>query len=110
MYGSVLQSTSAPWRTCWGGMPWVMSMISASGAIRLITPWQDPTKSSCRPKSERNVMTTRGSLNAGGGDRRDESVEVVRLGLPNHLDPLASRSAGGLGRDLDRPPSVPGVD
>ena len=32
-----------------------MSMICTSGAIRLITPWQVPTKSSCRPKSVRNV-------------------------------------------------------
>ena len=57
MYGSVLQSTSEPCSTCWGGIPWVMSMISASGAIRFITPWQVPTKSSWSPKSERNVIT-----------------------------------------------------
>src|SRR5438067_10316299 len=107
MYGSVLQSTSAPWRTCWGGMPWVMSMISASGAIRLMTPWQVPTKSSCRPKSERKVMTTRGSLNAGGCDRGDEAVEIVRLSLADHLDPLGPCFSGGLGADRDRRPGNP---
>ena len=42
----VLASTSAPWRTLCGWIPCVMSMISTSGAIRLITPWQVPTKSS----------------------------------------------------------------
>ena len=36
--------------------PWVMSMISTSGAIFLMTPWQVPTKSSARPKSLRKVM------------------------------------------------------
>ena len=46
MYGIVFASTSAPWRICCGGIPCVMSMICASGAIRLITPWQVPTKSS----------------------------------------------------------------
>ena len=35
-----------PWRICCAGIPCVMSMICASGAIRLITPWQVPTKSS----------------------------------------------------------------
>ena len=58
MYGSVLASTSAPCSTACGGIPCVMSMIPASGAIRLITPWQVPTKSSWSPKSERNVMNT----------------------------------------------------
>ena len=37
-------------------MPCVMSMISASGAIRFITPWQMPTKSSWSPKSVRKVI------------------------------------------------------
>ena len=56
MYGSVFARTSAPWRIRPGRMPCVMSMISASGAIRFITPWQVPTKSSCNPKSVRKVM------------------------------------------------------
>ena len=54
----VLARTTAPWRTDCGGMPWLMSMICASGAIRLITPWQVPTKPSLSPKSLRNVMNT----------------------------------------------------
>ena len=62
MYGSVFASTSAPWSTCCAGIPCVMSMISVSGAIRLITPWQVPTKSSWSPKSVRKVMNTRGRL------------------------------------------------
>ena len=56
MYGSVLASMSAPWRIRPGRIPCVTSMISVSGAMRLITPWQVPTKSSCSPKSVRNVM------------------------------------------------------
>jgi hypothetical protein len=30
-------------------MPWVTSITRASGAMRAITPWQTPTKSSSRP-------------------------------------------------------------
>ena len=56
MYGSVFRSTSAPCRTAVGAMPWVMSMISTSGAIRFITPWHVPTKSSATPKSVRKVI------------------------------------------------------
>ena len=48
-YGSARRSTSAPERTSWRGMPWVRSMTAAPGAIRAITPWQTPTKSSARP-------------------------------------------------------------
>jgi hypothetical protein len=39
-------------------MPWVMSITSTSGAMRLITPWQTPAKSSATPKSDRKVITT----------------------------------------------------
>jgi len=56
MYFVVLRSTSAPCRIACGGMPWVTSITRASGAMRAITPWQVPTKSSCRPKSVRKVM------------------------------------------------------
>ena len=63
----VLASTSAPWSTACGGIPCVMSMICASGAIRFITPWHVPTKSSLSPKSLRNVMNTRGAYRASGG-------------------------------------------
>ena len=53
MYGSVLERTSAPWSTCVAGIPCVRSMTRASGAIRAMTPWHVPTKSSCSPKSVR---------------------------------------------------------
>jgi hypothetical protein len=35
-----------------------MWMTCVSGAIRLITPWHVPAKSSSTPKSDRNVMNT----------------------------------------------------
>ena len=57
----VFARTSAPCRIDFGGIPCVMSMICASGAMRLMTPWQVPTKSSLSPKSLRNVMNTRGA-------------------------------------------------
>jgi hypothetical protein len=59
MYGVVFASTSAPWSTCCGAIPWVTSMIWTSGAIALMTPWQVPTKSSWSPKSLRKVTNTR---------------------------------------------------
>jgi hypothetical protein len=39
-----------------------MSMICDFGAIRFITPWHVPTKSSFSPKSLRNVMNTARSV------------------------------------------------
>ena len=66
MKPTVLASTRAPWRTACAGIPWVMSMICASGAMRFITPWHVPTKSSLSPKSLRNVMNTRGAYRARG--------------------------------------------
>jgi hypothetical protein len=39
----------APRRTSKRGMPWVTSMMRASGAMEAITPWQMPTKSSSTP-------------------------------------------------------------
>src|ERR671925_2161685 len=78
-------------------MPWVMSMISASAAIRLITPWQAPTKSSWRPKSERKVINGRLTPEARLSrcrprHRLHETVQIVRRRLLHHLD------AGGQGR------------
>src|ERR671937_735664 len=103
-----VRSASAPWSTCCGGIPCVMSMISASGAIRLITPWQVPTKSSWSPKSERNVMTKapdrrRSPLTAGHhGDGGDESVEIVRLGLGRERDTVDLGLAGRFRADRHR--------
>ena len=54
-------------------MPWVTSMICASGAIRLITPWQVPTKSSWSPKSVRKLTNTRRRLSPPAGRRRRAS-------------------------------------
>src|SRR5437867_7421698 len=102
MYGSVFASTSAPWSTRCGSIPYVMSMISAWGAIRFITPWHVPTKSSCSPKSLRNVMNTFPTLPTGDSrDGGDETVEVVRLGLREHAYPMALGDIGGLGPDRD---------
>src|SRR5437764_11856682 len=98
MYGSVFASTSAPWRTAWGSMPCVMSRISASGAMRLITPWHVPTKSSRSPKSDRKVMNTGAMLNARGRrDGLDQAVEIVTLGLGDHLQAVLACFTGGLG-------------
>ena len=47
--GSDRARVSAPPRTSWRGTPWVRSMTRASGAIRAITAWQTPTKSSAQP-------------------------------------------------------------
>src|SRR5262249_16245031 len=58
--------------------------IWASGAMRFITPWHVPTKSSLRPKSLKNVMNTRGSLAVGhrrGPGRSDLSLLLVRVEL-----------------------------
>ena len=55
--GSCSRARARPGARPAGGIPWVMSIICDSGAIRFITPWQTPTKSSWRPKSVRNVMT-----------------------------------------------------
>ena len=47
--GSARRRISAPLRTSWRGTPCETSMTRASGAIRAITPWQTPTKSSSCP-------------------------------------------------------------
>ena len=49
MNPSARRSTSAPERTSCRAMPCVTSMTRAAGAIRAITPWQTPTKSSASP-------------------------------------------------------------
>ncbi len=90
-YGSVFASTSDPCSTPCGWIPCVMSMISISGAIRFITPWHVPTKSSSSPKSVRKVTNTL-SATLTPLDGGDEAVEVVRLGLGGDSE------AGGLRR------------
>ncbi len=104
MYGSVFARTSAPWSTACGGIPCVMSMTCASGAIRLITPWQVPTKSSWSPKSVRKVMNTAPSLRRARARARPRStrpVEVVRLGLGDDVDARRARPPGRLRPDRD---------
>src|SRR5436305_13838080 len=103
MYGRVPARTRAPCSTCCGAIPWVMSMMSASGAMRLITPWHVPTKSSWSPKSDRKVMNTGAMLNARGRrDGLDQAVEIVALGLGDHLQAVLAGFTGGLGADRDR--------
>ena len=88
MYGRVLARTSAPWSTRVAGMPCVTSITRASGAIRAITPWHVPTKSSWSPKSVRKQMTTRPSLRRG--ERRSTAATrpsrslVLGLGDDSH--------------------------
>ena len=71
----VFASTSAPSRMDVAGIPCVMSMICASGAMRFMTPWHVPTKSSLSPKSLRNVMNTPRSVTPLG--RRGASVRFA---------------------------------
>src|SRR5215210_83047 len=82
-------------------IPCVMWITSASGASRLITPWQVPAKSSSTPKSERNVITTARTLTRRLGDRREEPSTVVRLGLGYHVDPECRRRRARLRADRD---------
>ena len=100
-----------------------MSMICASGAIRLITPWQVPTKSSWRPKSLRKVTNTRRSLSPRAGPRRRASPPrattstpglprgrvvcgpMLTAGMPapggrTHAPPTPMRARRGLPREL----------
>src|SRR4051812_10138914 len=51
-----------------------------------MTPWQVPTKSSCSPKSLRNVTNTRATLSAGSEDGFDQAVEVMRVSLLHDSD------------------------
>src|SRR5262245_18063970 len=76
-------------------------MISTCGASRFITPSQVPTKSSWSPKSDRNVMTTAGSLNGGPSDGRDEALEGVLSGLLEHTCARGSGRPCRLGADRD---------
>src|SRR5438093_2259898 len=96
MYGVVFASTSAPWRTCCGEIPCVTSMISTSGAIDLITPWQVPTKSSWSPKSLRKVTNTRATLRAGSEHGFDQALEVVCLSLAHDSHAGFPRRGGRL--------------
>src|SRR5213075_3293570 len=101
MNGRVLASTSAPCSTCSAPMPWVMSTISTSGAIDLITPWQVPTKSSCRPKSLRKVTNMAATLSARREDGLDQTVEIVSASLFDDSHPGFSRCRGRRGTDRD---------
>src|SRR5918997_7024199 len=97
MYGSVFASTRAPWRMLCGSIPWVMWITSTSGAIRLITPWQVPAKSSSTPKSDRNVITATATSSRGGTeDSSGQPVQVLRLRFGNHGQACVTR---GCGRD-----------
>ena len=81
MYGSVLARTSAPWSTAVGGIPCVTSITRASGAMRAMTPWHVPTKSSWRPKSREEADDHRRRVYASAAsadlDRGDDAVEVA---------------------------------
>src|SRR6266498_3076110 len=82
-----------------------MSMISTSGAIRFMTPWHVPTKSSRSPKSVRNVMkrtATAREPNPPLRGRGDESGDVPRAGLRANVDPVGARGRGCLRADRDR--------
>ena len=78
-----------------GGMPCVTSITRASGAIRAITPWHVPTKSSWSPKSVRKQMTTRTSLRRRerAPDGGDEPVEVARRRLGDDREACRARRA-----------------
>ena len=84
-----------------GGIPWVMSMICASGAMRLMTPWHVPTKSSLSPKSLRNVMNTRASLTPADRSelpaQRADGRAATRRRAPNG-SPQSRRRAAGCAR------------
>ena len=47
--GNARRRMTAARLTSWRGTSWVRSSTRTSGAIRAITPWQTPTKSSLRP-------------------------------------------------------------
>ena len=93
-YGSVLASMRAPCRTCSRGMPCDRSMICASGAMPLITPWHVPTKSSWSPKSLRNVTNTALRLTRSRrGARRDRASSPRPP--PRHPPPSPQRVVSG---------------
>ena len=65
-----------------------MSMICTSGAIRLITPWHVPTKSSVEPEvGEERDEPVLHERDATTSDGRDEPVEVVGLRLGDDRQP-----------------------
>src|SRR5256885_16120183 len=85
-------------------------MISTSGAIDWITPWQVPTKSSCRPKSLRKVTNMAATLSARREDGLDQTVKIVSTSLFDDSHPGFSRCRGRLGTDRDgrdRDPELP---
>ena len=101
MYWIVFARTSAPCRIDVAGIPCVMSMISASGAIRLITPWQVPTKSSWSPKSLRNVTNIRRRLTRGAQDGGGEAVRILGVCLGGDVEARVAGGACRLGADRD---------
>src|SRR5947208_15046 len=84
-----------------------MSMISTSGAMRFITPWQVPTKSSCTPKSVRNVMNRATPRRSLRGRQRPASSPPPRrrvpLPAPPPLSAVRSRSREAASRAEPRP-------
>ena len=108
MYGTVFARTSAPWRIAVGGMPCVMSMTRASGAMRLMTPWHVPTKSSWSPKSVRKETNTRASLRRRerASDGGDQALDVARPASATTARPRA-RGSGRLRPDRHRRRRVP---
>src|SRR6266498_769436 len=72
-----------------------MSMISTSGAIRFMTPWHVPTKSSRSPKSVRNVMKRTATAREPNPPLRGRRRRVRRR-------PACGRGRGCLRADRDR--------
>ena len=88
-----------PVRTSWRGMPWVMSMTRASGAIRAMTPWHTPTKSSSSAvvgEEGDGASHARARLAA---QRRDERVDE-RLGELGRLPRRRELRDGGVDRPV----------
>ena len=106
-----VREDESAWRTDVAGIPCVMSMICVSGAIRSMTPWHVPTKSSFNPKSLRNVMNTPRSVTPPGvrsylrlGRRGAQRRAVLRRASPHRRTPrgliltkaVGARSGRGL--------------
>ena len=96
-----------------------MWITRASGQIKLITPWQVPTKSSVSPKSERKVTngTLLGSLltprlycrsaAASRSTACDQPLDVVGVGLDHGVDPPRPQRVARDRPDRDRPQPRP---
>src|SRR5215831_10075785 len=75
------RSRSAPRRTSPGGTPWLRSITRAVGATRATTPWQVPTNSSSRPKSEMKTIARA----TGGCSARKGPLLALLAPLPAGL-------------------------